>query len=146
MEVIIATHDNAFEMGIIKMGELTPFTCPECHGSLIRLVEGNIIRYRCHTGHAYTASTLLADVTQSVEEMLWQGMRGVEELTMLLHNISDHLKLLGHKDQAEVFEAKAEEASHRARIIHDSVFKQELYSEDIRYQEKDFKKWNEKSK
>jgi two-component system, chemotaxis family, protein-glutamate methylesterase/glutaminase len=59
MEVVIATKDGAFEMGIMSMGELTPFTCPQCHGALIRLVEGNIIRFRCHTGHAYTASSLL---------------------------------------------------------------------------------------
>ena len=145
-EVIIATNDNAFEMGIIEMGELTPFTCPECHGSLVRLVEGNIIRFRCHTGHAFTASTLLADVTQSVEEMLWMGMRGMEEITMLLKNIEEHLKQLGHKEQAAIFADKAEDASHRARVIHDSVFRQELYSEDIRYQEKDLKAANRKKR
>ncbi|MDB5205424.1 MAG: chemotaxis protein CheB [Flavisolibacter sp.] len=133
MEVIIATHDNAFEMGIIEMGELTSFTCPDCHGALVRLVEGNLIRFRCHTGHAYTASALLADMTTSVEAMLWQAMRGMEETNLLLKNIEVHLKELGHKKQAAIFRDKAEEASHRARIIHDSVFKQEQYSEDIRF-------------
>ncbi len=140
MEVIIATHDNAFEMGIIEMGELTSLTCPDCHGALARLVEGNIIRFRCHTGHAYTASTLLADVTTSVEALLWQAMRGMEETTLLLHDIETHLRGLGHRKQAAVFADKAEEASHRARIIHDSVFKQEQYSEDIRYQDQNLKK------
>ncbi|WP_018614733.1 chemotaxis protein CheB [Segetibacter koreensis] len=146
MEVIIATNDNAFEMGIINMGELTPFTCPECHGCLVRLVDGSIIRFRCHTGHAFTASALLADVTESVEEMLWMGMCGMEEINMLLKNIEKHLKQLGYKEQAEIFAEKAEDASRRARIIHDSVFKQELYSEDIRYQEKAFKQANKKNK
>jgi two-component system chemotaxis response regulator CheB len=136
MEVLIATRDNAFEMGIIQIGELTPFTCPECHGSLVRLVEGNIIRFRCHTGHAFTASALLADVTKSIEDMLWQGMRGMEELNMLLLSIEKHLKGLGHKKQAAIFADKAEDASHRARIIHDSIFSQEQYSEDIRFQNK----------
>jgi two-component system, chemotaxis family, protein-glutamate methylesterase/glutaminase len=33
-EIVIATRDNAFEMGVIEMGELTAYTCPECHGAL----------------------------------------------------------------------------------------------------------------
>jgi two-component system chemotaxis response regulator CheB len=140
MEVVIATRDNAFEIGIMSYGELTPFTCPECHGALARLVEGRLIRFRCHTGHAYTASALLADLSQSVEEMLWQGMRGMEEMNLLLTNIEKHLKGLGHRKQAVIFNDKAEEAAHRARIIHDSIFRQEQYSEDIRYQNADLKK------
>ena len=31
--------------------------------ALTQLVEGHIIRYRCHTGHAYTVSALLSEVT-----------------------------------------------------------------------------------
>jgi two-component system chemotaxis response regulator CheB len=146
MEVTIATRDNAFEMGIMSYGELTPFTCPDCHGSLARLVEGDLIRFRCHTGHAYTANALLADLTQSVEDMLWQSMRGMEEMNLLLLNIEKHLRGLGHRKQATLFNVKAEEAAHRARIIHDSIFKQEQYSEDIRFQEGDLKKAAQKRK
>lgn len=133
-ELIIASRDNAFELGIIEMGELTPLTCPECHGSLVRLVQGNILRFRCHTGHAFTASSLLAEVTQSVEEMLWQGMRGMEEISMLLKTIKEHFKLLGDKTAAAEFDDKAEEASHRARLIHESIYTQEQFSEDIRHE------------
>jgi two-component system chemotaxis response regulator CheB len=132
MEVIIATRDNAFEMGIMNMGEFTPFTCPQCHGALIRLVEGNLIRFRCHTGHAYTASSLLAEVTESVEGLLWQSMRGMEETNMLLDNIADHFEDLKNKNAAEIFRARAKETADRARIIHDSVLRQDQYSEDIR--------------
>ncbi|MEX2231348.1 MAG: chemotaxis protein CheB [Cyclobacteriaceae bacterium] len=133
MEVIISKQDNAFEMGIMNMGELTPFTCPECHGVLVRLVEGKFIRFRCHTGHAYTASALLADLTKTVEEILWQGMRGLEETTLLLTQIARHFKKQGSKTTADIFLKKAEMTTKRARVIHDSVFKQEHLSEDIRH-------------
>ena len=136
MEVVIATRDNAFEIGIMKMGELVPFTCPECHGALVRLVEGKLVRFRCHTGHAYTASSLLASVTETVEEVLWQGMRGLEEVTMLLNNIADHFKELKDNKATTLFRKKAAIAADKARIIHDSVFKLEQYSEDIRYEKK----------
>ena len=133
MEVIISKQDNAFALGIMNEGALTPFTCPECHGVLVRLMEGKIIRFRCHTGHAYTASSLLADLSKNVEETLWQAMRGLEETTLLLKEIGQHFKKRGHKDAAAIFIRKAGVTTKRARVIHDSVFKQELLSEDIRH-------------
>jgi two-component system chemotaxis response regulator CheB len=70
MEVVIAFNNNVFELGILNKSELTPFTCTECRGSLISLKEGTNVRFRCRTGHAFSASTLLAGVTESVEERL----------------------------------------------------------------------------
>jgi two-component system chemotaxis response regulator CheB len=131
-EVIIATKDNALELGVFDMGELTPFTCPQCHGALVRLVEGNLMRFRCHTGHAYTASSLLAEVSETVEEELWQSMRGLEEMTMLMNNISDKFAAMGDVAAADLFRAKAEESGHRARLIHHAVYQQNQYSEDLR--------------
>jgi two-component system chemotaxis response regulator CheB len=133
MEVVISKQDNAFAMGIMDEGDLTPFTCPECHGVLVRLIEGKFIRFRCHTGHAYTASALLADLSKSVEETLWQAMRGLEETTLLLNQIGAHFKNHNQKDAAKIFERKADMTTKRARVIHDSVFRQEILSEDLRH-------------
>lgn len=133
MEVIISKQDNAFAMGIMNEGELTPFTCPECHGVLIRLIEGKLLRFRCHTGHAYTASSLLSDLSKDVEATMWQAMRGLEESTLLLDQIGEHFKAQGAPEAAAIFSGKAEMTAKRARVIHDSVFKQEILSEDIRH-------------
>jgi two-component system, chemotaxis family, protein-glutamate methylesterase/glutaminase len=135
MEVIISKEDNAFAMGIMNMGVLTPFTCPECHGVLVRLSEGKFIRFRCHTGHAYTASSLLADLSKDVEETLWTAMRGLEETTLLLNQIGEHFTAQGLPDAAAIFIGKADMTTKRARVIHDSVFKQEIISEDIRHKQ-----------
>jgi two-component system chemotaxis response regulator CheB len=138
LEIIIATKDNAFEMGVMEMGELTPFTCPECHGALVRLEEAKLIRFRCHTGHAYTASSLLAEVSETIESMLWQSMRGLEEMNMLMKNIGDHYEKLKDKKAAKLFRAKAEDSADRARVIHDSVIQQNQYSEDMRLNKEHF--------
>ena len=132
MELMIAIRDNAFEMGIMNMGELTPFTCPECNGVLIQLVEGKLIRFRCHTGHAYTASALLGDLSESIEHTLWKCMRGLEEITMLLRKITGHFKEIGQGDAAGLFAKKADMTEKRARNIHDAIFHSEMMSEDLR--------------
>src|SRR5262245_4977683 len=43
-EIRIAKEREALEEGVLRYGEFSPFTCPECHGVLTMLREGNIIR------------------------------------------------------------------------------------------------------
>ena len=135
-EVIIATRDNAFEMGIMDMGKLTPFTCPGCAGALVRLVEGDILRYRCHTGHAYTASSLAAEVTESVEGFLWRAIRGLEETNMLMNNIADHYEELANSKGSSIFRQKAKDAADHAAEIHNLVLNHDQFSEDVRLDKK----------
>ena len=130
-EIIIATRDNAFQMGIIEMGELTPFTCPECHGALTQLKEGKITRFRCHTGHAYTISSLLSEVSDNVETILWQAMQALEETTMLLNRVGEHFTDSQQDEIAKLFYTKAETMKKRSQLVHDTVLSQEILSTDI---------------
>jgi two-component system chemotaxis response regulator CheB len=133
IELTIAKQGGGFELGIIDKGKLTPFTCPDCHGALTQLIEGKLIRYRCHTGHAYTVSSLLSEVTQSVETMLYQSMRGLEETKMLLHSLGMHFTETGQSQVANLFFEKADETGQQARIVHESILKQEALSGDLQF-------------
>lgn len=136
IELTIAKKDNAFEMGIIDQGELTPFTCPDCHGALTQLIEGNLIRYRCHTGHAYTISSLLSELSESVENHLYQTMRGLEETKMLLSRLSEHFAQGKQPAVADVFFRKAEMIGEQARVVHDSIMHHEALSGDVQFEKK----------
>lgn len=136
IELTIAKHDDAFEMGIIDKGKLTPFTCPDCHGALTQLVEGKLIRFRCHTGHAYTVSSLLSEVTDSVESMLYQSMRGLEETKMLLQNLADYFEQDQQPAVAKLFSRKAAQTGKQARVVHDSILKHEALSGDLQFHKK----------
>jgi two-component system chemotaxis response regulator CheB len=129
-EIVIAGRDNAFEMGIIELGTLTPFTCPECHGALTELKEGKLIRFRCHTGHAYTISALLSEVSTNVEAILWQAMQGLEETTMLLTRLGQHFATNKQSSIAKVFFKKADSIKAHSQAVHDSVLAHELISGD----------------
>ena len=134
VELTIAKQGGGFELGIIDKGKLTPFTCPNCHGALTQLIEGKLIRYRCHTGHAYTVSALLSEVTESVESMLYQAMRGLEETKMLLHNIGMHFTETLQTGVAELFFRKADQTGQQARVVHASILKQEALSGDLQFE------------
>lgn len=66
------------------LGKQVPFNCPDCGGVLWQMSEGEIIRYRCHTGHAFTSAVLLAEQTAKIEETLWVSLRMFEERQNLL--------------------------------------------------------------
>jgi len=66
------------------LGDQVPFNCPGCGGVLWKVGKGTSLRYRCHTGHAYTAPVLLAEQTAKIEETLWVALRMFEERRNLL--------------------------------------------------------------
>ena len=136
IELTIAKQGGGFELGIIDQGKLTPLTCPDCHGALTQLIEGKLIRYRCHTGHAYTVSALLSEVTESVESLLYQGMRGLEETTMILQTLGAQFTDNGQPEVAALFLRKADEAGRQARVVHASILKQEALSGDLQFERK----------
>lgn len=70
-------------------GEKSLYSCPDCGGGLWELKQGNIIRYRCHTGHMYTANELLKGQDEQLENTLWIAMRLMEERRNLLDKIAD---------------------------------------------------------
>jgi two-component system chemotaxis response regulator CheB len=139
VEITIAKQDNAFELGIIGRGQPTQFTCPDCHGVMTSLIEGKLIRFRCHTGHAYTISALLSEVTGSVQSMLFQSMRGLEETKLLLLKMGEHFVGNEQPKIGELFFQKAEQAGKQAHLIHDSILKHELLSGDLQFQGKKVK-------
>jgi two-component system, chemotaxis family, protein-glutamate methylesterase/glutaminase len=130
IEIKIAAEDNAFESGIMNFGELSPFTCPDCHGVLSQYQEGKRTRFRCHTGHAFSANSLLATVTESVEEGLWSAIRGIEESVMLLNHLGNHYVDLNQADLAALYFKKALEAEQRAQFVREAVMKHEQLSKE----------------
>ncbi|MXV16627.1 chemotaxis protein CheB [Hufsiella ginkgonis] len=66
------------------LGKQVPFNCPGCGGILWKIGSGKATRYRCHTGHAYTAKVLLAEQTMKIEETMWVALRMFEERKNLL--------------------------------------------------------------
>ncbi|GAA4008549.1 chemotaxis protein CheB [Hymenobacter fastidiosus] len=71
-----------------QLGHTVPVTCPDCGGSLWQMKHGKILRYRCHTGHAFTADSLLKESQKSLEESLWVALRMLEERKTLLTNMA----------------------------------------------------------
>lgn len=124
-EVKIAQEDNAISSGILKWGEPSLFACPECHGVLMQLKEGANLRFRCHTGHAYSLETLLSEITESTESTLWNAVRSVEESILLMKRIAKQLQEHGHKPEAQAFQQKIQVAEEQIRLLRAAIMRKE---------------------
>ena len=103
--------------GSFDLGELSPYACPDCHGVLSEIREGGILRFRCHTGHAYSANSLFSSLTENTENVLWSAVRSLEETVLLLHHMAQHLKEAGKDDEAAAALKEANEAARKIEQV-----------------------------
>jgi len=131
IEIHIAADNNPLKAGILKLGEPSVLTCPECHGTLMAIKEGSMKRFRCHTGHAFSPDSLLAALTENIEDNLWNAVRSIEESTMLLNHIGDHFAEVNKPKLAAMYFRKAREADRRSEAVRQIVLGHEQLSEGI---------------
>ncbi len=108
---------DAADLDVKQLGELSEFTCPDCHGSLIQLTNGNLQRFRCHTGHSFSSASLVAELTDSVEQSLWTAIRAVEERIRLLKHLAQHARDLDQTEAISTLDRELEENERRADLL-----------------------------
>jgi two-component system chemotaxis response regulator CheB len=118
-EIEIASGADPLRAGSLELGSCTNVTCPECHGVLSEVREGSIVRFRCHTGHAYSMQTLLADMDQSIDSSLWGVLRSLQERSILLRDAAGLARRRNDSSGAEMLERRARDCDDKSRTIRD---------------------------
>jgi two-component system chemotaxis response regulator CheB len=90
VEVKIAREEDPIGAGVASLGKPSMVACPECHGVLLQMKEAGLVRFRCHTGHAYSSDSLLAEITEGVETALWNALRSAQEGSILMRHLAEH--------------------------------------------------------
>jgi two-component system chemotaxis response regulator CheB len=111
-EAIIAERVLSDVKQIGHLGEQVPYNCPNCGGVLWEMKASKAQRYRCHTGHSFTAAALLTSQTEKIEETLWVSLRMFEERKNLLNNMAESDSHAGRRrsysDQAQATQVHIE--------------------------------------
>lgn len=129
-EVKIAEGADAMDFDVRRFGELSAFTCPECNGVLTLLRDGSIKRYRCHTGHAYSADALVESATEQVENRLWTAVRSLDETVLLLNQLGEEFAKNGDTRAAEFCFSRAREAYERSQPIREAALRAQPVTAD----------------
>jgi two-component system chemotaxis response regulator CheB len=117
IETKIALGADAADLDVKQLGEISEFTCPDCHGTLVKLTNDKLLRFRCHTGHSFGGASLLAELTDSVEQSLWTAIRAVEERIRLLKHLAQHASHLEQREMISTLDRELQENERRADLL-----------------------------
>jgi two-component system chemotaxis response regulator CheB len=100
-----------------KPGRPSGFSCPDCNGVLWEIHDGELVRYRCRVGHAWSAESLLGEQAEQLDSALWMALRGLEEKAALARTLGNRAQERNNPHSAKRFEEQAEEATRAASLI-----------------------------
>jgi two-component system chemotaxis response regulator CheB len=98
-------------------GRPSVFSCPDCNGVLWEIHDGDITRYRCRVGHAWSAESLLGQQSEQLDGALWMALRGLEEKAALARTMGQRAGDRGSPLTASRYDEQAEEATRAAALI-----------------------------
>jgi two-component system chemotaxis response regulator CheB len=100
-----------------KIGTISRLTCPDCHGALWEIHDEDMLRFRCHVGHAFSAESLNDGQGEMLDVALWSAVRALEEQMMLAQRIVVRARKGNHNRAVQLFEQRARHAEAQSSAI-----------------------------
>ncbi|HZG40817.1 MAG TPA: chemotaxis protein CheB, partial [Nodosilinea sp.] len=122
---VLAQEKASAEQGK-RPNAASPITCPDCGGVLWELQDSsNILRFRCHIGHAYSLDSLMTEQGATLERALWTAVRAIEEKAALSRRLTAFAQEQNRPKSAEQFSKRAAEAEQNSRLIRQLILNQQ---------------------
>lgn len=103
-----------------EFGKPSVFTCPDCKGTLWEL-DREVLRYRCRTGHAFSAHTFLSMQDDVTESGFWAAVRALEERRDLLRKVAKRAERLGDPRTSDRLAKQAEAVERDMEAIENTL-------------------------
>jgi two-component system chemotaxis response regulator CheB len=105
-----------------EFGSPAPFSCPDCGGVLVEYYDGDLLRFRCQVGHAYSRDSLFACQTEMLDWQLWAAYRALDERATLAKRLVTDARRLNDRQSERRFaqlsaEAEAEKGQIREALL-----------------------------
>lgn len=127
LEVRIAAQNETSIEEADRLGQRSGLACPTCHGTLWEVDETRQVRYRCHTGHAFTARALERSQMDEIERALMGAMRALDERSRMLRRLARETR--SGYEAANLLEKRAVQATQQANSLRRLLIGGELASE-----------------
>ena len=116
-EVAMAVVDEVTHQRAERYGVPSRFACPDCHGVLWDVSGDGPLRFRCETGHAYSAASLDESQVDDVEAALWASLRAIEDKIALARLRASRAAERGLDKLAERFAVQEEAAQQHGATL-----------------------------
>ena len=120
-EVAVAKGGHAAIAQMDGIGRRSGFACPDCHGAMWEIDEGDLVRFRCHVGHTYTADLMALALDENLRRGLGSALRALEERRSLASKLEKDADRRGHPHMAASWARRAKEFHRELEIIRDAM-------------------------
>ena len=120
-EVEIARSGRASMNGMDRLGRRSVLTCPDCNGVLWEIDENELVRFRCHLGHAFGAELMNLAIEENLRRALGSALRALEERTVLVEKLYNQAAAQGHDQIAQHWARKKAESEEEAEVIRQAI-------------------------
>jgi two-component system, chemotaxis family, protein-glutamate methylesterase/glutaminase len=103
------------------IGRRSVLACPDCGGVMWEIDEEDLVRYRCHVGHTYTAEVMSLALDENLRRALASALRALEERVALARKLHRQAVSGGHRLLAENWTGKAREFEREMEVIRGSI-------------------------
>jgi len=103
-------------------GERSAYSCPECGGALWEIKNGDVTRFRCHTGHMFSAEELQEAKRKELENTFWVALRILEERRNLLNKMAEEERSKGWVKSSGNKQRRAEELETHIKRLKEILF------------------------
>jgi two-component system chemotaxis response regulator CheB len=131
MEADLAMMDGEAMDEPDRPGQPSGFSCPDCNGVLFEIRDGELLRYRCRVGHAWSSESLFGEQANQLEGALWMALRGLEEKAALARTMGEQASRRGSPITAQRFSEQAAEATRAATLIRSMLESHVGFSEGL---------------
>jgi two-component system chemotaxis response regulator CheB len=116
-EADIAISGNSDMERMEELGNRSMLACPDCHGVLWEIKDGELTRYRCHIGHAYTDEALEMGLQDDLGHALGSALRALDDRTKLLRQMERQAREQKRERMAEEWADRAKKVEAEAEVV-----------------------------
>lgn len=120
-EVNVAAGERGTMHEMDRIGRRSVLACPDCHGVMWEIEDGDLLRYRCHVGHAYSDEIMSLALDDNLRRAFGSALRALDERVALARKLESQASTGGRTGIAESWAAKALEFEAEAKVIRDSI-------------------------
>jgi two-component system chemotaxis response regulator CheB len=95
--------------------------CPECSGALYEQREGEVVKFRCHVGHAFSPATLSEAHKEALERALWTAVRTLNERVTMHRQFLRRDRNTGEDLVFKRFEESVAGAEHDVELLREII-------------------------
>ena len=108
-----------------RIGRRSVLACPDCHGVMWEIDEGELVRYRCHVGHAYSAESMKHGIDENLTRALGSALRALDERVAVVEKLRDKAIENQHTRSIAWWQGRIDETQREADIIRLSILRME---------------------